>query len=197
MISAKFLGASGGTTANAIKAVDHLTDLKTRQSLNIVATNNSWGGGGFSQSLKDAIDRGGAKEILFICAAGNSTLNIDVTPSYPASYTSSCIISVAAITSSGGLASYSNYGSISVDLGAPGSGIYSTIPASKTASTYSSYSGTSMATPHVTGAAALYASINPTATASDIKSAILNAVISNSNLTGKCGTGGNLFVGGF
>ncbi len=197
MISAKFLGASGGTTANAIKAVDYLTDLKTRQSLNIVATNNSWGGGGFSQSLKDAIDRGGAKEILFICAAGNSTLNIDVTPSYPASYTSSCIISVAAITSSGGLASYSNYGSISVDLGAPGSGIYSTIPASKTASTYSSYSGTSMATPHVTGAAALYASINPTATASDIKSAILNAVISNSNLTGKCGTGGNLFVGGF
>ena len=59
MISAKFLGRRGGTTANAIKAVDYLTDLKSRHGLNIVATNNSWGGGGFSQALLDAINRGG------------------------------------------------------------------------------------------------------------------------------------------
>ena len=75
-----------GTTANAIKAVDYLTDLKTRHNLNIVATNNSWGGGGYSQALHDAIIRGAKAGILFIPAAGNSDHNNDTKNSYPSNY---------------------------------------------------------------------------------------------------------------
>ncbi len=168
-ISAKFLGANGGTTANAIRAVDYITNLKIRQGINIVATNNSWGGGGFSQGLLDAINRAGAANILFVAAAGNAARNTDATPSYPASYNSPNVLSVASITSTGALSSFSNFGATTVDIGAPGSAINSTLPGG----TYGSYSGTSMATPHVTGAAALYASTHPTATAAQIKSAIM------------------------
>lgn len=204
MISCKFLGTNGGTLANAIKALDYFTDLKTRHGLNIVATNNSWGGGGFSQGLLDAINRSSAKDILFIAAAGNSGTDNDATPSYPSSYSSSNVIAVAAITSSGGLASFSQYGSNSVDIGAPGSGIYSSIPVAtrvknKTviSSSYASYSGTSMATPHLTGAAALYASSHSGSSGSTIKAAILNSAISTSSLSGKCVTGGRLDASGF
>lgn len=200
MISAKFLGNSGGTTANAIKAVDYITNLKTRHGLNIVATNNSWGGGGFSQALQDAITRSGNEDILFIASAGNSGVNTDNSPSYPASYSNSNIISVAALTSGGGLASYSNYGATRVDLGAPGSGINSTIPVrkgNKLNAGYGSYSGTSMAAPHVTGAAALYASTHSGASAATIKNAILSATVPTSSLAGKCVSGGRLNVSGF
>ncbi len=203
LLSAKFLGRRGGTTANAIKAVDYFTDLKTRHGLNIVATNNSWGGGGFSQGLKDAIDRAGAANILFIAAAGNSGTNNDATASYPSGYTSANIIAVASITSTGGLSSFSQYGATTVDIGAPGSGIWSTVPVAgkgknaPVASGYASYSGTSMATPHVTGAAALYASTHPGATATEIKAAILGQGTSTPSLAGKTLTGDRLNVSGF
>lgn len=200
MISCKFLGRNGGTTANAILAVDYITDLKTRHGLNIVATNNSWGGGGFSQALKDAIDRANAADILFVAAAGNNGTNNDATASYPSNYTSANVIAVAAITSTGTLASFSQYGATTVDLGAPGQAIYSTVPVSqkgKVVSGYASYSGTSMATPHVTGAAALYASTHSGATAAQIKSAILGSTVATGSLTGKCVTGGRLNVSGF
>jgi subtilisin family serine protease len=201
IITAKFLGRRGGTTANAIKAVDYITDLKTRHALNIIATNNSWGGGGFSQALQDAIERANQAGILFIAAAGNGGSDgvgddNDATPSYPASYPNTNIIAVAAITSTGAKASYSNYGATSVDIGAPGSGIYSTLP-NKTNNGYGSYSGTSMATPHVTGAAALYAASHPGASAAAIKQAILDSAIPTPSLAGKCVTGGRLNVGGF
>lgn len=198
MISGKFLGSNGGTTANAILAVDYMTDLKTRHNLKMVATSNSWGGGGFSQGLKDAIDRAGTANILFIAAAGNSSVNSDVSPQYPAAYTSSNIISVASITATGTLSSFSNYGATSVDIGAPGSDVWSTLPGRfKFQSKYGSYSGTSMATPHVSGAAAMYLSLNPTATAAQVKAAILNSATPTPSLSGKTVTGGRLNVSGF
>ena len=199
LLSAKFLGSRGGTTANAVKAVDYFTGLKNR-GVNIVATNNSWGGGGFSQALKDAIDRANNAGILFVAAAGNSGTNNDATPSYPSGYTSENIIAVASITSTGALSSFSQYGATTVDIGAPGSAIWSTVPKSskgKVISSYASYSGTSMATPHVSGAVALYASLNPGATAAQIKSAILNSATPTASLSGKTVTGGRLNVAGF
>ncbi|MEY4114980.1 MAG: hypothetical protein RLZ76_1673, partial [Bacteroidota bacterium] len=199
MLNAKFLGSTGGTTANAIKAVDYFTSLKNK-GLNIVATNNSWGGGGFSQALMDAIIRANAADLLFIAAAGNSGTNNDVTASYPSNYDVPNVIAVAAIASNGTLASFSQYGATTVDIGAPGVSIWSTVPKSskgKVVASYASYNGTSMATPHVTGAAALYKSLNPSATAAQIKAAILNAATATASLSGKTVTGGRLNVSGF
>lgn len=198
IISCKFLGRNGGTTANAVKAVDYLTDLKLRHNMNIVASNNSWGGGGFSQALYDAINRANSRNILFVAAAGNGGSdgvgdNNDVTPNYPSNYDLANVIAVAAITSSGAKASFSNYGSKTVDIGAPGQGIYSTTAYNK----YESYSGTSMATPHVTGAVALYASTHSGSSAATIKSAILSSAAPTGSLSGKCVSGGRLNVSGF
>jgi subtilisin family serine protease len=193
MISCKFLGRRGGTSANAVRAVDYLTDLKTRHGLNIVASNNSWGGGGKSQALIDAIIRSNNANILFIAAAGNGGSdqvgdNNDSAPHYPSSYENANIIAVASITSTGAMSSFSNFGSTSVDIGAPGSGIWSTTAFS----TYSSYSGTSMATPHVAGAVALYASVKPGSTAAQIKTAIMSSAVPTASLAGKTSTGGRL-----
>jgi subtilisin family serine protease len=198
IISTKFLGRRGGTTANAIKALDYLSDLKSRHGMNIVASNNSWGGGGFSQALQDAIERSNTANILFIAAAGNGGSdgvgdNNDVTANYPSNYPNANVIAVAAITSTGAKSSFSNYGATTVDIGAPGQGIWS----STAYNIYESYSGTSMATPHVTGAAALYASTHPGASAASIKAAILGSATPTASLSGKCVTGGRLNVSGF
>jgi subtilisin family serine protease len=205
MVNAKFLGANGGTTANAIRAIDYITDLKARHGLNLVATNNSWGGGGFSQGLKDAIDRSGAANILFIAAAGNGNLlgigqNTDKKPNYPSAYTSENIIAVAAINKKGAKAGFSNFGLVSVDLAAPGVGIWSTVPKlvdGVLTASYAAYDGTSMATPHVTGAVALYASLHPGSSAAQIKAAILAAAVPTTSMAGKAVTGGRLDVSGF
>jgi subtilisin family serine protease len=198
MLNAKFLGRNGGTTTNAIKAVDYFTDLKGR-GYNVVATSNSWGGGGFSSALESAIGRADAAGILFIAAAGNSTYNCETSSCYPAEYDRPNVIAVASITSDGVLSSFSNYGSTSVDIAAPGSGIISTVPVSSKGSVvpgYASYSGTSMATPHVSGAAALYAAYKG-GSAATIKAAILNSATRDAKLTGKVATGGRLNVSGF
>ena len=185
----KFLSASGsGLTSGAIAAINYVTHMKRDMGINIVATNNSWGGGGFSTSLRDAIEAGGRAGILFVAAAGNDGRNTDVNPSYPAAYTSDAIISVAAVDRSNRLAGFSNYGTTSVDVGAPGVGILSTTPRN----TYSSYSGTSMATPHVTGVVALLAAANPQASASRIRNAILSTTTPTASLAGKVATGGML-----
>jgi subtilisin family serine protease len=189
LLSAKFLGDSGGTIANAIKAVDYFTDLKTRHGLNLVATNNSWGGGGFSQGLYDAIARANAANIFFVAAAGNSSTS---TLSYPAAYDLPNVIAVASLDSNGGLSSFSNFSSSWVDLGAPGAAIYSTLPNN----TYGTYSGTSMAAPHVTGALALMAAAYPTATLAQLKQALLESVLPTSSLAGKSATGGRLDANG-
>lgn len=207
MISTKFLGPGGGSTSNAIKAIDYLTDLKARHGINVVASNNSWGGGGYSSALHSAIIRGANAGILFVAAAGNGGSDgvgdsNDTTVNYPSNYSTlqgtstqgaaayEAVIAVAALTSTGGLASYSNYGSTTVDIAAPGSSINSTLPGG----TYGNYSGTSMATPHVTGSVALYASAYPGAAAATIRNAILNSSRPTSSLAGKTVTGGRLDI---
>lgn len=200
MISARFLGRRGGTTANAISAVDYLTDLKTRHGINLVATNNSWGGGGYSQGLSDAISRANSANILFVAAAGNDAYDNDTRDSYPSNYPQANVIAVASITSSGALSSFSQWGANTVDLGAPGSAVTSTVPKSskgQVISAYASYSGTSMATPHVSGAIALYAAGNPGQSAAQIKSAILGSTTPTPSLQGKVLTGGRLNASGF
>jgi subtilisin family serine protease len=196
MIATKFLGPDGGYTSDAVLALDYLTDLKLRHGINIVATNNSWGGGGYSTSLYNAIVRSANAGILFVAAAGNSSRNNDSISSYPSNYSTlaasgyEAVIAVASITNTGALSSFSNYGATTVDLGAPGSSINSTLPGN----TYGSYSGTSMATPHVTGAIALYASENLTATAEEIRDAVLDTTQPTASLNGKTVTGGRLDV---
>ena len=184
--------------------MDYATDLKTRHGLNIVASSNSWGGDGFTQGLLDAINRGGDAGILFVAAAGNSNSNNDVVGNYPSNYQCTtrfdtgaprgwdCVVAVAAITSPGLKSSFSSYGLNNVDLGAPGSGVWSTVPASA----YASYNGTSMAMPHVSGAVALCASIGPTLTASQLRNAITSTTAPTPDLAGRTVTGGRLDIGG-
>lgn len=146
LMALKFLDDKGsGSTADAIEAIIYASDM----GANVL--NNSWGGGGFSQALKDAIVYARDKGALFIAAAGNDSKNTDLDPNYPSNYDVSNVISVAATTDSDKLAGFSNYGAKTVDIAAPGEFIYSTIPNSR----YASLSGTSMATPQVAGAAAL------------------------------------------
>lgn len=190
-----------GRTNDIIRAVDYLTDLKVDQGVNIVVTNNSWGGSEFSQATFDAYVRQTNAGILVVASAGNNGSNADSFPSYPAAFNLPNIISVAAITSTGALASYSNFGATSVDIGAPGSSVFSTTVGARSGSTYlsayGSLDGTSMAAPHVTGAALLYKSQNPGATAADIKAAILAAAVPTPSLAGRTVTGGRLDVSGF
>jgi subtilisin family serine protease len=196
IIPSKFLGPGGGYTADAVLAVDYITDLKLRHGLNIVATNNSWGGGGFSRALQNAIERAGRAQILFVASAGNGASNNDAAPHYPSSYPNDNVIAVANITRSGARDFFSNWGRTTVDLGAPGNGVWSTVPLSRGAG-YASYSGTSMASPHVTGAVALYANSHPGATAMQIKAAILEAAIPTRSMEGKTVSGGRLDASGF
>lgn len=184
LITAKFLGVNGGTTANAVKAINYMTRLKLTKKINLVATNNSWGGGGYSQALYDAIKAAGNANILFVAAAGNSGINIDTTPSYPASYALPNVISVGAIARTGKRAAFSNYGVNRVHIAAPGVDIVSTAPTTTNGSGYAYMSGTSMAAPHVTGAAALYASLNPCASAAQIRAALLRLAVRDPQLTG-------------
>ncbi|MCE2907197.1 MAG: S8 family serine peptidase, partial [Anabaena sp. CoA2_C59] len=181
----KFLNDQGsGTLSAAISAINYAT------AKGVKLTNNSWGGGGYSQALYDAINAAGQQGALFIAAAGNSSQNTDINPAYPASYNLANIISVASTTNTDGLSSFSNYGLTSVDLGAPGSGIYSTLPNNS----YGTYSGTSMASPHVAGAAALVWSQNPTWTAQQVKNALMNTGDSIAALAGKTVSGKRLNV---
>jgi subtilisin family serine protease len=189
LMAVKFLGPRGGTTANAIKSVQYVTNMR-KAGVNIVASNNSWGGGAFNQSLKDAIDEGGKAGILFVAAAGNESNDNDESPVFPTSYDSQSIISVAATDRRNRLANFSNYGETSVDIGAPGVDIYSTVPNNR----YDSYSGTSMAAPQVTGAIALLAAAKPGLTAAELKTAILATAQPIPALAGKVATGGLLNV---
>ncbi|HSC96833.1 MAG TPA: S8 family serine peptidase [Burkholderiales bacterium] len=162
LMACKFLAASGsGTLAGAIGCLEYVRTMKDR-GVNVVATNNSWGGGGFSQALFDAIKGHQEAGILFVAAAGNGNafgvgLNNDQTPFYPCNYNLSNVICVAASTRTDERATFSNYGRRTVHIGAPGAAILSTTPNN----TYATFNGTSMATPHVTGTAALLKAADP------------------------------------
>ena len=164
--------------------------MRNNYGVNIRLTNNSWGGGGFSQALNDAIAASGDAGILFVAAAGNSAANNDATPYYPASYELANIIAVAATDQTDALASFTNYGATTVDLAAPGVSILSTYPGN----TYSSMSGTSMATPHVSGVAALAWSYAPSASYQQIRSALLDGVDPLPELSDVTVSGGRLNI---
>ena len=156
LLACKFFDASGSaTTEGAIECLEYVKEMKDR-GVNIVATNNSWGGDENSQALYDAIDVQRQHGILLIAGAGNGNAfaigqNNDSVPFYPCNYFLANIICVAATTSTDAKASFSNFGKHTVHVGAPGNNILSTLPGNS----FGSLSGTSMATPHVSGVAAL------------------------------------------
>ncbi|MDP9410480.1 MAG: S8 family serine peptidase [Actinomycetota bacterium] len=183
----KFLGVDGGYTSDAIEAINYAVDKGVKIS------NNSWGGGGKSQALQDAIARADSSGHLFVAAAGNGGADgvgddNDAAPHYPSSYSNPNIVAVAATDDRDTLASFSNFGVTSVDLAAPGVRVLSTLPGDA----YGSYSGTSMATPHVTGVAALVKSRNLTLGDAKIKAKLLKRVDEKAGLAGKVLAGGRL-----
>ncbi len=178
----KFLSSYGsGSTSNAILAINYAANM------NFDVCNNSWGGGSYSQSLCDAI---ASYNGVAVVAAGNNGTDNDTTPVYPANYNCSNIITVASTDIDDNKASSSCYGAATVDLGAPGVSIYSTYRGN----TYATLSGTSMATPHVSGAAALLKSLYPSLTTAEIKARILANVDPVTSLNGITVTGGRLNV---
>jgi subtilisin family serine protease len=182
IIPVRFLGPSGGSTSDAIEAVNYST------ALGVDLSSNSWGGGSFSSLLESAIASANTAGILFVAAAGNDSVNNDSGPHYPSSYSGSNVIAVASTTASDTLSGFSNYGRTSVDLAAPGSSIYSTLPGNL----YTSYSGTSMATPHVSGALALLRAMAPELDHLQLKQHLLANVDPLPALASITSTGGRL-----
>jgi subtilisin family serine protease len=181
----KFLDAGGGGyTSGAILAVEYATMMGAR------FTNNSWGGGAFSQALRDAIEAAGNAGMLFIAAAGNSADDNDLVPHYPSSYDLDNIIAVAATDHNDALADFSCYGATSVDLAAPGVNIYSCLPGGS----YGYNSGTSMATPQVSGAVSLFWSQYPSTPHLNVRDRMFASVDILPALVGSMVTGGRLNV---
>lgn len=201
LVPCKIFDGSGSTTTGAIVAcIDHAADLRLRGK-NVRLTNNSWGGGGFSQPIYDAIERNRDLGILFVAAAGNYSTDNDSEPFYPANYNLENIISVGAIDSGGIPGSFSNWGRNTVDIFAPGVQILSTYPGingcdNQTNPCYVSWDGTSMATPHVAGALALYFAEFPTATATEAFQSLMSTVDKKSSLLDRCVSQGVLKLDG-
>jgi subtilisin family serine protease len=164
MIPVKFLTADGGGSLD-----DAVDSINWAREKGVHIMSNSWGGGGFSVTMKDAIEKARDAGILFVAAAGNSSNDNDSTPSYPSNYDVSNVLAVAATGNRDDLASFSSYGKTKVHVAAPGVDILSTTKGGK----YSVFSGTSMATPHVAGAAALLMSADSTMTAADLKDRLI------------------------
>jgi thermitase len=176
----KFLSAEGsGTLEDAVKAIDYATKMKA----NIMS--NSWGGGGRSEVLEKTIERAREAGILFVAASGNSSEDNDKSAHFPSNYENENVISVAAIDNGGALAWFSNYGKTTVDVAAPGEDIRSTVPGG-----YDTWSGTSMATPHVSGIAVLLLANEPNMTYADIKKRLIETSTPLAGLRGKAQSNG-------
>jgi len=171
LLPCKFLDSTGtGTTADAITCFDYIA-LKKDHGVNIIASNNSWGGGAYSQALADAIVAQRTRGILVVAAAGNDSFDNDQLPTYPCSYDLSNVICVAAAVDS--VLIFSNWGTGTVHLAAPGLGILSTVPKGG----YETFDGTSMATPHVTGVVALLKAQDPTRDWRALKNLVLAGTV--------------------
>ena len=183
----KFLAANGsGTLADAVAAIEYGIKMGAK------IMNNSWGGGEFTQSLYDVIAKARDANILFVAAAGNESNNNDTNPAYPASYQIENVVSVAAMNPDGTMASFSNFGTNSVHLGAPGSNILS-----YGLNGIEAMSGTSMACPHVVGVAALLWSQNINQSFQTIKDRMISGSRPFASLRGRVASGGmvNTFYG--
>ena len=184
----KFLSASGsGLVSRAVMAIDYAVNKGVK------LTNHSWGGANYSVSLAAAIGRARDAGHIIVAAAGNSGQNLDSSPQYPASYSTSYnnVVTVASVNSSDQLASSSNYGVNTVTLAAPGVSILSTVRNNG----YSYFSGTSMAAPHVAGAIALYWASHPTLSYTQVIEKLKTSVDPIPGLADKVMTGGRLNVG--
>ncbi|MBO0699061.1 MAG: S8 family serine peptidase [Zavarzinella sp.] len=180
IMALKFLDSSGsGYLSNAVRALNYAVANGAK------VVNASFGGGGYDAAMATAINNARAHGVIVVAAAGNDSSNNDTTPSYPANYPGDNVISVAATDRNDQLAYFSNYGPTTVDIAAPGQSIYSTLPGGR----YGTYSGTSMATPHVTGAIALVWDAHPNWTYQQVIAAILNTADRIPSLTGKVATG--------
>lgn len=181
IMGVKFLDAGGsGTLENALKAINYATKNKAR------IMSNSWGGGGFSKTLKKAIQKSHKSGALFVAAAGNSSQNNDQEPTYPGSYDVPNVLAVAAINNQGKMASFSSYGKKTVHVAGPGVNVTSTTLDGK----YDSWSGTSMATPHVSGVAVLLASQFPKMKNTQMKARLIKTVRPIAALESKVASGG-------
>lgn len=176
IVPVKFMDSRGkGSTSDAADGIEYAV----QRGIKII--NCSFGSSSESSALQDAVDYAQDKGVLIVVAAGNDGVNIDKTPTYPASYTNSNILTVAASTATDTLASFSNYGPDGVDVAAPGDNIRSTY----LGSTYKNLDGTSMASPYVTGAAALLKAADSSATYGDLRTALRKKVDKPSALNGK------------
>lgn len=184
----KFLGRGGfGSTKNAIEAINYAVERK-RAGVNVRVISASWGSYSYSKALEDAIRAAGEEGILFIAAAGNSSTDNDKKPHYPASYKLPNVLSVAALDRADNLASFSSYGAKTVHIAAPGKDIVSTWLKNG----YREASGTSMATPQVSGVAALILASEPNMKVEKLRERLLGSVDKIDSLDGKVESGGRL-----
>jgi subtilisin family serine protease len=184
----KFLGRMGnGSTAAAIEAINYVIDRK-QHGVNVRIISASWGSNSNSKALKDTIRAAGDAGILFVAAAGNDGSNNDRWPHYPSNYNLPNLISVAALDRADSLASFSNFGIKSVQVAAPGKAILSTWLGDG----YREASGTSMATPYVSGVAALVVASEPSISMAELRKRILSTVDKLPALDGKVASGGRI-----
>lgn len=184
----KFMDAEGvATVRDAIEAINYVINRK-RGGVNVRVISSSWGSMAKSRALEDVIRKAGEEGILIVAAAGNASSDNDAQPHYPASYDLNNVISVAALNRNDELTTFSNFGATSVDLAAPGEQIVSTWLAHG----YQEKQGTSMATPFVSGVAALILAANPGISIEELRARLLKSVDPLPALKGKVATGGRI-----